>query len=64
MDKLKTVRVKNTKNAILQVPSHVVETWGLQEGDSIDMFLAEDGQHIVLSPRKGYLHVRPVQATV
>lgn len=64
MDKLKTVKVKNKKNAILQIPSHVVEEWGLQEGDSIDMFLTDDGMHILLAPRKGYLHVKPIQPTV
>lgn len=60
MDKLKTVKVKNHNNVLVQVPKVVVDKWGLQNGDSIEVILTEGGDALILKPRRGYYEIKPV----
>lgn len=54
---VKTVKVTNSKNVIVQVPGFIVEKWGLKEGDSIDVILDDKEGAVVLAPKKGYVKV-------
>ena len=53
MEKLKNVSVRNPRNMLVQLPFKLLTTWGLSEGDSIDVMLSDDGKSVVLVPRKG-----------
>lgn len=37
MNYVKTVRVTNTKNVLVQVPSWVVKRWGLKVNDTLEV---------------------------
>jgi antitoxin component of MazEF toxin-antitoxin module len=54
---LKTVRVTNAKNMVLQIPCTVVSDWGLQKGDTVEVRLSEDKQEVVVKPRKGHVKI-------
>ena len=54
---IKTVKVTNSKNVVVQVPGFVVEKWGLKEGDSIDVLLDDREGAVVLAPKKGYVKI-------
>ena len=60
MDKLKTVKVKNNSNVLVQVPKVIVDKWGLQNGDSIEVILTDGGDALILKPRRGYYDIKPV----
>jgi hypothetical protein len=55
MLKIKTARVTNATNVVVQIPIFIVQSWGLQEEDWIDFFW--DGETIELVPRK--IHETP-----
>ncbi len=60
MDKLKTIRVRNNNNVLIQIPKVVIEKWGLQNGDSVEMLLSPEGDSITLKPRRGFYDIKPV----
>jgi len=39
---LKTVRVKNEKNVLVQIPGFVIEAWGIKKHDALEMTIGED----------------------
>lgn len=61
LNKIKTTKVNNAKNVVVQIPTHIVKAWGISEGDSVDMLINEETGEIVLKPRKGYYYVKPAQ---
>lgn len=50
---VKTVRVTNPRNAILQIPSFIVAAWQLKLDDRLEMHYNEDTCEITIRP-----HVR------
>lgn len=54
---IKTVRVKNPKNVIVQIPGFLTEKWNLQIDDGVEMHVSEDAKSVTLIPRKGYVQV-------
>lgn len=57
MTHLKTIKIKNPRNTILQVPRAISDLWGLKEGDSIDMNVDDATGNLILIPKRGYLNV-------
>ena len=49
---VKTIKITNPKNTVLQIPAAIMSKWGLTDNDSILMTL-QDG-HLILSPQKGH----------
>ena len=43
---IKTIKVTNPKNVVLQIPGYVSSTWGLLTGSQLDMHF-ENGQVII-----------------
>lgn len=59
MTHIKTVRVTNPNNVLVQLPKHIVEKWGLKQGDSMEV-LTDDQENIVtIKPRGRYVNIRP-----
>ena len=54
---IKTVKVKNKKNVLIQIPGFVIDNWGLNDNDSVEVHISDDEQTIILKPRKGYTNV-------
>lgn len=48
---IKTVNVTNAKNVLVQIPGFVVQKWGLQEGDGVDVCISENEKSIIITPR-------------
>lgn len=62
MELLKTVKVRNPKNVLVQVPKYVAESWGLTTEDSIKVFMTDDG-NVMLQPKKGYFKVKKIDGS-
>jgi hypothetical protein len=56
---VKTVKITNPKNVLVQLPGFIVNNWSLGKGDGIEVHESEDEQTIIIRPRKGLVHVRP-----
>lgn len=56
---IKTVKVTNQRNVLVQLPGFIVNKWALVKGDSVEVHISDDEQTIVIRPRKGYVNVRP-----
>lgn len=54
---IKTVKIKNDKNVLVQVPGFVINNWGLKTGDSVEVSVSADEKSIIIKPRKGYITV-------
>lgn len=54
---LKTAKVKNPKNVLIQIPCFIVEKWNLHAGDGIEVHINDDEQSITILPRKGFAQV-------
>lgn len=61
MNQLKTVKVTNPKNTIIQIPGVIMDIWGLKKGDSVDVSLDETTGSVVLTPKEGYITIRKVE---
>ena len=55
---IKTVKVTNPKNVLVQLPRHIVDKWGLKQGDSLEVFTNEKEETITIKPRGGYVIIR------
>jgi bifunctional DNA-binding transcriptional regulator/antitoxin component of YhaV-PrlF toxin-antitoxin module len=55
---IKTVKVTNPKNVIVQIPKFVVENWGLNEKDGVEVHINSEEKYLILKPRKGYSPIR------
>lgn len=63
MDKdvhVKTIRVTNPKNTVLQLPGIIAEQWGLEKNDAIEMLYCSEKNAVILKPRKGFLDAKPI----
>jgi bifunctional DNA-binding transcriptional regulator/antitoxin component of YhaV-PrlF toxin-antitoxin module len=49
---IKTVRVTNPKNAIVQVPGFIAKKWGLSDKDRLEVYISDDEQAIIIRPSK------------
>ena len=59
MTHIKTVKVTNPKNVLVQVPRHIVDKWGLKQGDSMEVLTDENEETITIKPRGRYVNIRP-----
>ena len=59
MTYIKTVKVTNPKNIIVQLPRYIVDKWGLKQGDSMEVFTDEKEETITIKPCGRYVNVRP-----
>ena len=55
---IKTVKVTNPKNVLVQLPRHIVDKWGLKQGDGLEVFTNEKEETITIKPRGGYVVIR------
>lgn len=55
---LKTTKIRNAKNVVVQIPGFMIEKWNLQSGDGVEMHVSEDEESIKIVPRKGFYKVR------
>lgn len=52
MNHIKTVKVTNPKNAVVQVPGFIsFVKWGLRKGDELEVF-ENDDQSVTIRPKK------------
>ena len=58
---LKTVKVTNPKNTLVQIPRVITDLWGLKEGDSVDVVLDESTGKVILTPKEGYITTRKIE---
>lgn len=58
---IKTIRVTNPKNTVVQVPGIIAEQWGLEKNDAIEMLYCNEKNVVVLKPRKGFLDAKPIE---
>lgn len=56
--RLKTVKVNNPKNVIVQIPIAVINKWGLNATDSLEVSIDECEKTVQIRPRKGYTQIR------
>lgn len=54
---IKTVKVTNAKNVLVQLPGFVVTKWQLNENDGVAVYISEDEESIILRPRKSYARI-------
>lgn len=59
MTRIKTVKVTNPKNVLVQLPRYIVDKWGLKQGDGLEVFTDEKEETITIKPRGGYVNIRP-----
>ena len=52
--RIKTVRVTNKNNVVIQVPGFIVKKWNLTESDFVEVHISDDEETVVLKPRKGF----------
>lgn len=52
---IKTVRVTNPKNTVIQVPGVVTDKWGINIGDAVEVYYDSETDIVMLKPRRGYL---------
>ena len=56
---IKTVKVTNPKNVLVQLPRYIVDKWGLKQGDGLEVLTDEKEETITIKPRGGYVNIRP-----
>ena len=59
MTHIKTVKVTNPKNVLVQLPRHIVDKWGLKQGDSMEVLTDEGEESVTIRPRGRYVNIRP-----
>ena len=59
MTHIKTVKVTNPKNVLVQLPRYIVDKWGLKQGDGLEVLTDEKEETITIKPRGGYVNIRP-----
>ena len=47
MTHIKTVKVTNPKNVLVQLPRYIVDKWGLKQGDGLEVLTDEKEETIV-----------------
>jgi len=56
---IKTVKVTNPKNVIVQLPRYIVDKWGLKQGDGLEVLTDEKEETITIKPKRGYVNIHP-----
>ena len=59
MTHIKTVKVTNPKNVLVQLPRYMVDKWGLKQGDSLEVLTDKNEEAITIRPRGRYVNIRP-----
>ena len=59
MTHIKTIKVTNPKNVLVQLPRYIVDKWGLKQGDGLEVHTDEKEETITIKPRGGYVIIRP-----
>lgn len=54
---VKTVKVTNPSNVLVQIPKFIVEKWGLTDKDGIEVHVDNDGETVTIKPRKRYVRL-------
>lgn len=57
MLRIKTVKIKNSKNVLVQMPKFILSNWEVKEGDGLEVLLDEETREIVIRPTEGYTKV-------
>lgn len=52
---VKTVKVTNSKNVLVQIPGFIIEKWGIGKGDAIEVIQNVLTGELILRPRKSYI---------
>ena len=50
--KVKSAKVTNSNNVIIQIPKFIVTAWELEDGDEIEMYVLRDGNLVLMPKRK------------
>jgi hypothetical protein len=58
MRHIKTVKVTNPKNVVVQLPGHLIERWGVQQGDGMEVYTNETEEGVYIKPKKRYVRIR------
>jgi hypothetical protein len=59
MTHIKTVKVTNPKNVLVQLPCYIVDKWGLKHGDGLEVLTNEAEDAVTIRPRGRYVNIRP-----
>lgn len=59
MTHIKTVKVTNPKNVLVQLPRYIVDKWGLKQGDGLEVLTDENEETITIRPRGRYVNIHP-----
>ena len=60
MAHIKNAKVHNPKNVLVQIPGFIsFAKWKLTKGDEVEVYLADDGESIILRPKKIYNRSSP-----
>jgi hypothetical protein len=54
---IKTIKIRNPKAVLVQIPGFITEKWNLQPDDGVEVHISDDEQTITLKPRKGFIRV-------
>lgn len=49
---IKTVRVTNPSNVLIQIPGFISKNWGLTVGDGLEVRVENDGEQVIIRPKK------------
>lgn len=59
MNHLKTIKVRNPKITLIQIPIHISEKWDLHINDSVEVYEDEDKKTLIIRARKGHIEACP-----
>lgn len=47
---IKTVKVTNSGNVVVQIPGFIVSKWNLKDGDSLEVHISDDEKTVIIKP--------------
>lgn len=54
---IKTIKIKNPKAVLVQIPGFITEKWNLQSDDGVEVHISDDEQTVIIKPRKSFIRV-------
>lgn len=54
---VKTTKVTNPKNVLVQIPGFIIEKWALDTNDGVEVHISDDEQTVQIKPRKRYVQI-------